>query len=157
MTRWSTAAATLLVSTAIACAVYQKKQSVEGDKEVVDAYVRAWNQRDTIALDTLLAADAIHEDVAQNFRGTGPKAIITFMRGVAAAEPDYKWAVTNALEDGKYVALEWTWTGTYSGPDPTGKRVTNKRISGRGMSFADVDNGKIKRFTDYYDMASYFR
>lgn len=157
MTRWSTAAATLLALTAVACAVYQKKQTVEGDKAVVDAYVSAWNQRDTVALDTLLAADAIHEDVVQNFRGKGPKEVITFMRGVAAAEPDYKWTVTNALEDGKYVALEWTWTGTYSGPDPTGKRVTNKRISGRGMSLAEVDNGKIKRFTDYYDMASYFR
>jgi steroid delta-isomerase-like uncharacterized protein len=157
MTRWPTAAAALLVLTTVACAVYQKKQTVEGDKAVVDAYVRAWNQRDTIALDTLLAGDAIHEDVAQNFRGTGPKAVITFMRGVAAAEPDYKWTITNALEDGKLVALEWTRTSTYSGPDPTGKRVANKRMSGRGMSFAEVDNGKIKRFTDYYDLASFFR
>jgi hypothetical protein len=30
-------------------------------------------------------------------------------------------------------------------------------MSGRGTGFAEVDNGKIKRFTDYYDMASYFR
>lgn len=157
MTRWSTATATLLVLTSAACAVYQKKQTVEGDKAVVDAYIGAWNQRDTIALDTLLAPDAIHEDVAQNFRGKGPRAVITFMRGVAAAEPDYKWTVNNTLEDGKLVALEWTWTGTYSGADPMGKRVANKRMSGRGMSIAEVDNGKIKRFTDYYDMASYFR
>jgi steroid delta-isomerase-like uncharacterized protein len=157
MTRWSTAAATLLALTTVACAVYQKKQPVEGDKAIVNAYIRAWNQRDTIALDTLLAADAIHEDVAGNFRGKGPKAVITYMRGIATTEPDYKWTVTNALEDGKLVAVEWNWTGTYSGLDPNGKRVTNKRVSGRGVSIAEVDDGKIKRFTDYYDLASYFR
>ena len=33
----------------------------------------------------------------------------------------------------------------------------NKRISGKGASFAEVENGKIKRFTDYYDLASLFR
>jgi len=157
MTTMSNAVASLLAITIVGCAVYQKKQPAEGDKAVVDAYIRAWNQHDTIALDTLLAADAIHEDVAQNFRGKGPKAVITFMRGVAAAEPDYKWTVTNTVEDGKSIALEWTWTSTYTGPDPTGKRVTNKRMSGRGMSLAEIDNGKIKSFTDYYDMASFFR
>jgi steroid delta-isomerase-like uncharacterized protein len=157
MTRWFNAVASLLAFSIIACAVYEKKQAVAGDKAVVDAYVRAWNQHDTVALDTLLAADGVHEDVAQNFRGVGPKAVITFMRGVQSAEPDYKWTVTNEIEDGKLVALEWRWTSAYSGPDPAGKRVTKKRIAGRGTSFAEVDNGKIKRFTDYYDLSSFFR
>lgn len=157
MRRWFTVAATFFVVAPVACAVYQKKQAVDDDKAVVNAYVRAWNQRDTVALDTLLTADAIHEDVAQNFRGKGSKAVITFMRAVAATQPDYKWTVSNALDDGKFVALEWNWTSTYSGPDPTGKRVANKRMSGRGMSIAELDDGKIKRFTDYYDLASFFR
>lgn len=157
MTRWSNAAASLLALAIFACAVYQKKQPVAGDKVVVDAYVKAWNQRDTVALDTLLAADAIHEDIAQNFRGKGPKEVIAFMRSLLGAEPDFRWTVTNTLEDGKYVALEWTWTATYTGRDPTGKQVTNKRTSGKGSSVAEVDDGKIKRFTDYYDQASFFR
>ena len=157
MTKWSNAAASLFALGIFACAVYQKKQPVEGDKAVVDAYVKAWNQHDTAAIDTLLAADAIHEDIAQNFRGRGPKVIVTFMRGVASSEPDYKWSVTNTIEDGKYVAIEWTWTATYSGPDPTGKKVTNKRTSGKGSSVVEIDNGKIKRFTDYYDLSSFFR
>ena len=79
------------------------------------------------------------------------------MRGVAATQPDYKWTVSNAMQDGNFVALEWSWTSTYSGPDPTGKRVANKSMSGRGMSISELDDGKIKRFTDYYDLASFFR
>jgi steroid delta-isomerase-like uncharacterized protein len=157
MKRWLKAAATVLAIVVVACAVYEKKQVVVGDKAIVDGYVRAWNQHDSVALDTLLAPDGIHEDVAQNYRGVGPKAVINFMRGVIKSQPDYKWTVTNEVEDGDVVALEWKWTSTYSGPDLAGKQITNKRMSGRGTSFAEVDNGKIKRFTDYYDMASYFR
>ena len=155
MTTRSVASAVLLI--VCACAVYEKKQPVVGDKAVVDAYVRAWNQHDTVALDTLVAADGVHEDVAQNFRGVGPKAVITFMRGVASAEPDFRWSVINAVEDGNVIALEWTWRSTYTGPDPTGKQVTKKVLSGRGTSFAEVDNGRIKRFSDYYDLGSFFR
>ncbi|PYO09830.1 MAG: hypothetical protein DMD30_04840 [Gemmatimonadetes bacterium] len=155
--KWSSALASLLTLAIVACAVQEKKPAAGGDKAVVDAYVRAWNQHDTVALDTLLAADAIHEDYAQNFRGKGPKEVIAFMRGVVSAGPDYKWTVTNAIEDGKFVALEWTWTASYTGPDPTGKRVIKRRTSGKGASFAEVENGKIKRFSDYYDLASFFR
>jgi steroid delta-isomerase-like uncharacterized protein len=156
MTKWSVAAS-LLALTIVACAVQEKRPPAEGDKAVVSAYVRAWNQHDTVAIDTLLAADAIHEDYAQNFRGKGPKEVVAFMRNVTTSEPDYKWTVTNSVEEGKFVALEWTWTARYSGPDPTGKSVTNRRTSGNGASLAEVENGKIKRFTDYYDLASFFR
>jgi steroid delta-isomerase-like uncharacterized protein len=155
MSKWSYAIGFCVISI-VACAV-EEKRPTEGDKAVVTAYVRAWNEHDSVALDTLIAADGVHEDVAQNFRGVGPKAVITFMRGVQSAEPDYKWTVTNEVEDGNFVALEWTWTSTYSGPDPAGKQVTNKHLSGRGSSLAEVDNGKIKRFTDYYDQAGFFR
>jgi steroid delta-isomerase-like uncharacterized protein len=156
MSRLPHVAGSLFVLLAAACAVEQKPPAASG-KAVVDAYVRAWNQRDSAAFDTIMARDAIYEDIAQNFRGKGAKEVVTFMRGVISAEPDYKWIVTSSIEDGKFVALEWTWTSTYTGPDAAGKKVTNKHISGRGSSVAEVETGKIKRFTDYYDLASFFR
>lgn len=155
-TRWNVAAIPLALAV-VSCAVYQKKQPAEGDKAIVTAYVEAWNKRDTVALDTLLSRDGIHEDIARNFTGKGPSAVKAFMRDLIKAEPDFKWTVTSSLEDGRNVALEWTWTATYTGPDPTGKQVSNRRTSGRGASIAEVENGKIKRFTDYYDLASFFR
>lgn len=157
MTTRSNAAVIILAFAFVSCAVYEKKQTVEGDKAIVTAYVNAWNQHDTVALDTLLAPEGIHEDFAQNFRGRGPKQVINFMRGLIAAEPDFKWTITNSVEEGRVVALEWTWASSYSGKDPSGKQVTNRRISGRGTSIAEVEDGKIKRFSDYYDIASFFR
>jgi len=157
MTTRSNAAPILLTFALISCAVYEKKQPVESDQAVVQAYVDAWNRRDTTAIDTLLARDGVHEDFAQNFRGRGSKEVNAFVRRLMAAEPDYKWTVTNTLEDGRYVILEWTWKGTYTGPDPAGKQVKSRPTSGRGSSIAEIDNGRIRRFTDYYDYASFFR
>ena len=157
MTKRSHAAGILAAVALLACAVEKKPPTIEAGLPVVQAYVRAWNEHDSAAIDTLLAPDAIHEDLAQNFRGKGSADVVKFMRGTVSAEPDFKWQVTNGIEEGRYVALEWTWTSTYTGPDPAGKQVRNKRISGRGASFAEVEKGKIKRFTDYFDMASFFR
>lgn len=157
MTTRSIAAAILALLATVSCAVYSKQQSLESDKAVVTAYVDAWNRHDTTAIDTLLARDAIHEDVAQNFRGRGSKEVIRFMKSLVAAEPDFKWSITNSMEDGRLVGIEWTWTATYTGRDPTGKQVANRRTSGKGSSIAEVDEGRIKRITDYYDVASFFR
>lgn len=157
MTRRSFATPVLMTFAFVACAVYSKKQSVEGDKAVALAYVDAWNAHDTVAIDSLLANDGVHEDLAQNFRGVGGKGVNQFVRRLISAEPDFKWTVTNSMEDGRNVGLEWTWVSTYTGPDPSGKPVKNRRMSGRGASIVEVDDGKIKRFTDYYDAPSFFR
>jgi steroid delta-isomerase-like uncharacterized protein len=157
MTKWWCVAGVLAAVSLGACAVEKKPPVVESGKAVVQAYIDAWNRHDSVAVDTLLAADAMHEDFAQNFRGEGKGEIVKFMLGHLKVEPDFKWQVTNSIEEGRYVAIEWTWNATYTGPDATGKQVTNRRISGRGASFAELENRKIKRFSDYFDIASFFR
>jgi steroid delta-isomerase-like uncharacterized protein len=140
-----------------ACAVEKKPPVIESGKAVAQAYVDAWNKHDSAALDTLLAPDAIHEDFAQNSRQRGKAEVVQFMGRTMATQPDFKMQIKTSIEDGRHVALEWTYTATYTGPDPTGKQVTNRRISARGASFFDVEKGKITRITDYWDVASAFR
>jgi predicted ester cyclase len=71
-------------------------------------------------------------------------------------QPDLNWHLTTVVEAGPVVAAEWTWTSTYTGESPIGP-VVRKRISARGASIAVIENGRIKRFSDYYDLASAFR
>ena len=156
MRRFPYLSAIVFVLVAVACAVQQKPPAA-GGKAIAEAYVQAWNKHDFAALDTILAPDALHEDIAQNVHAKGVAPIKDFMRQDIASEPDLNWRITNVVEDGHFVAFDWTWTSTYTGPDATGKTVTAKKISGRGASFVEVENGKIKRFTDYYDLGSYFR
>lgn len=154
MTRMLTIASLALLCGA--CAAREETPEASNDgKRVLEAYVAAWNRHDSTALDTLMAADAVHEDIAQGFRG-GPTETKAFMRGLIALEPDFQWTLTSVLESGSHVAAEWTWTGTYTGDSPIGP-VTNFRGSTRGSTVAQIENGRIKRVTDYYDVASFFR
>jgi steroid delta-isomerase-like uncharacterized protein len=138
-----------------ACSAPPRGQVSPEPKAVLQAYVDAWNRRDSLALDTLLAPAGVHEDIAWGFRGGPGAPIHGFIRDIIAAEPDYQWQITASFADGPNVAAEWTWTATYTGPSPTGP-VTNRRISGRGAAVVRVENGKITHFTDYYDVASFF-
>ena len=137
------------------CAAEQKTQAPLSNKPVLDAYVAAWNHHDSVALDTLLAKDGIHEDVASHMRLQGAAAVNGLLRDFIKSEPDFDWKMTNVFEDGPMLAAEWTWTATFTGASPSGP-VTAMRITGRGSSIAEVADGKIKRFTDYYDESSFF-
>jgi steroid delta-isomerase-like uncharacterized protein len=150
-----TSACLFLLASASAQQDKPKTSSVPSGKAVLEAYVSAWNRHDFAAFDKLLAPDAIHEDIAQGFRGKGSGQIKDFMRAMIEGQPDFDWHLTTIVDTGKHVAAEWTWTSTYTGDSPSGP-VVRKRISGLGASVAVIENGRIKRFTDYYDLASFF-
>jgi steroid delta-isomerase-like uncharacterized protein len=156
MSRCGFAAGLTMSAIALGCTAQRNEPPAQSGRAVLEAYVSAWNQHDSLALDTLMASDAVHTDIAQNFQGRGPAQTREFMRGMISAEPDFQWRLTNVIESGSMVAAEWTWTSTHTGPSPIGP-VTGRRISGRGASMAEIENGRIKRFADYYDMASFFR
>src|SRR5258706_10326439 len=132
-----------------------KASAVPSGKAVLEAYVSAWNRHDFAAPDKLLTPDAVHEDVAQGVHAQGLAEIKKFMREEIEGEPDIEWGLTTVVEAVPLVAAEWTWTGTFTGDGPTGP-VKGQRISGRGVSIVLPENGKIKRFTDYHDLASFF-
>jgi steroid delta-isomerase-like uncharacterized protein len=153
------ATATCLCAILVTGGSQGKTQATNSGKTVLEAYVSAWNRHDFAALDKLLTADAIHEDIAwppQGFRGQGPAQIKDFMRAMIEAQPDLNWHLTTVIEAGPVVAAEWIWTSTYTGESPIGP-VVRKRISARGASIVVIENGRIKRFSDYYDLPSAFR
>lgn len=123
---------------------------------VVRAYVDAWNRRDSAAFDSLMAPQGTHEDIPWAFIGKGPAGAKGFMNAVLSLQPDFKWEITDVVEQGSKVAAQWNWTATYTGPDPQGRPVKNVHVSGRGTAVVEVENGKIKKLTDYYDVTSFF-
>jgi ketosteroid isomerase-like protein len=138
---WRNAIAAVVVMVLLAGAARPNSADSGSERTVLEAYVRAWNQHDSAAFDTLLAPDGVHEDLAQGFTGRGSAQVKDFMRELLKLEPN--------------VAAEWRWTATYTGPGPSGP-LANRRIAGRGASVAVISRGRITRFTDYYDAASFF-
>jgi steroid delta-isomerase-like uncharacterized protein len=149
------AACLFLLASASAQQAKPKASALPSGKAILEAYVSAWNRHDFAALDKLLTPDAVHEDVAQGVHAQGLAEIRKFMREEIEGEPDVEWRLTTVVDAGPVVAAEWTWTGTFTGEGPTGQ-VKAQRISGRGTSVVVIENGRIKRFTDYYDFVSFF-
>jgi steroid delta-isomerase-like uncharacterized protein len=121
-----------------------------------EALVQAWDSHDFGAVDTLIDPLAIHEDLAVGFRGEGLDQIKAFMRHTLTRIPDFDWRPTNILVDGSQAAAEWTLAGTYSGDTPQGP-VKHRRFSVRGSSVVVTEHGRIIRFTDYYNLAEFYR
>jgi steroid delta-isomerase-like uncharacterized protein len=139
-----------------ACTAKQEKPASASHRAILDAYIAAWNRHDSLAVDTLLAKGGVHEDVPFSIRATAPDGVHAFMRDLLQSSPDYVWKVTEVVEGDNSLAAEWTWTSTYTGDSPNGP-VTALKISGRGASIVELENGKIKRFSNYYDEASWFK
>jgi hypothetical protein len=77
------------------------------------------------------------------------------MNTMLETQPDLNWHLTSIVDGGSVVAAEWVWTGTFRGDSPI-RPVAPRRISGRGASVAVIENGRIKRFSNYYDFDSVF-
>jgi steroid delta-isomerase-like uncharacterized protein len=125
-------------------------------RDLFESFVQAWNQHDYGALDTLVTADAIEEDLARGFRGTGPSGFQSFMRQTLGTIPDFRWQPTHVLVDSFKVAAEWTLTGSYSGDTPRGP-VKGKRFNIRGVSVVITNGRRITRFSDYYNLADFYQ
>ncbi|MFN2601596.1 MAG: nuclear transport factor 2 family protein [Gemmatimonadaceae bacterium] len=143
------------VALVTACTAKQQEPASTSHRAVLDAYINAWNRHDSLAVDTLLAKGGVHEDVPFSIRAMAPDGVHAFMRDLLQSSPDYVWKVTDVVEGDNSLAAEWTWTSTYTGDSPNGP-VRALKISGRGASIVELENGKIKRFSNYYDEASWF-
>ena len=105
-------------------------------KEVLDAWVRAFNQADVEALTALYAPDAVNHQVA-NAPVCGKEAIARMFREEFAmtnmvCQPE------NIFTDGEWAIMEWK--------DPLGLR---------GCGFFRVFNGKIVLQRGYWDKLSF--
>jgi steroid delta-isomerase-like uncharacterized protein len=125
-------------------------------RELFQSFVQAWNSHDYDALDTLVAGNAVEENLALDFRGVGPVGFKSFMRQTLGMIPDFDWKPTNVLADSFKVAAEWTLAGSYSGDTPKGA-VKNKRFKIRGVSIVSTNGRRITRFSDYYNLAEFYR
>lgn len=107
-------------------------------KEVVKAWVDAFNQADAELIASYYADDAINHQVAnQEVRG---KVAILAMFQEEFAGADMVCMVEHIFQDGDWAILEWK--------DPLGLR---------GCGFFQVEGGKIKFQRGYWDKLSFLR
>jgi steroid delta-isomerase-like uncharacterized protein len=101
--------------------------ATEHVKEIARRIVEdVWNARDAGAVDQLYAPD-FHNRDARPGMSSDRDGIKQTVSATAAAFPDFRLALEDAIADGDVVVTRWTFTGTHTGSfwgiPPTGREV----------------------------------
>ena len=104
------------------------------DAAVFDRYRDAWNNHDVDAVLEFFTDDGVYEDVTVVRVNRGKAEIRVFVEETFAVFP-------------------WTMSGTHEGD--TAIPATHKRFSLRGASGGEFEGDKIKRNSDYWNMAEF--
>jgi steroid delta-isomerase-like uncharacterized protein len=123
---------------------------------IARSYFEAVDRRELDA-----AADLWHEDGSDDFVAVGvyhgPAAVAEFFRGVFAAVPDARITILRVTANDQGAAVQWTLDGTFTGEPFLGIVATGRRIALRGADCLEIEQGRIRHNTVYYDGASFAR
>jgi steroid delta-isomerase-like uncharacterized protein len=121
-------------------------------KPALDAFVEAWNTGDVDKLDASTTEDFMRTSPA-GMEADSREAMKGVMTALRASYPDARVVITDTRYDADRAFLNWTFTGTNTGPGdmpPTGKPV---QLSGYTVTHFDGD--KIAHEEVYFDVLSW--
>ena len=125
-------------------------------ERVLDDWATAWSSHNTGKLLSLCTDDCVYEDVTFGVVNHGKKELQAFADGVFAGVPDFKIELTARFASSTWAGMEWVMSGTHKGDFP-GMPATGKRFSIRGVTILELQAGKIRRNSDYWDAAGVMR
>ena len=133
----------------------QQNEEVDAGNLVM-AHANAWNMHSVDAIDDLFNEDGIYEDAAAGESWHGRNEIKNLIKSTLKAIPDFNVRITSWFSAKDKISCEWVMSGTQTGDFPD-LPASGKSFSVRGSSVVLIEDGKIKHWTDYYDMYSFLR
>ena len=119
--------------------------------EIFEALDAAWSARDPEKVASFFADDCLYEERVLGLEHRGKAEVRNYVIFTYASIPDFWMEQKNLVVDGNMVAREWACGGT--APDAPGTQW-----SAPGASIIELTNeGKIKRYTDYWNFATYLK
>ena len=102
-----------------------------------------------------------HDDAVDDFVAVGPRSgkeeIRRFFEELLGAFPDLRIEVARITESKGVAVVEWVTSGTFTGTPFLGIEATGKRVTLRGVDCMEIDGGKLRNNTIYYDGAGFAR
>ncbi len=130
---------------------------VEG---LLEEWALAWSSsenNDPERVLALFADDGVFEDATFGVVVQGKADLRRYVTGAFATVPDFTFGVTRRFATSQWAAIEWVMSGTHQGDFP-GMPATGKRFASvRGVSILELEAGKIRRESDYWDAATFMR
>ena len=113
------------------------------------AWLNAYIVEDPDAFATLYTLDGRYEDVPSGQTAQGREAIAALAAGFFTYQDNYAFAPLAFFQGDGWALLEVNSSATDA---ETGQRVTGVRIA----TVFELDDGRIRRSSDYYDLAGVF-
>jgi steroid delta-isomerase-like uncharacterized protein len=106
---------------------------------------------------SLFTDDCVFEDVTFGVVARGKDELRSFANSAFAAVPDFNYGLRRWFAASQWAVIEWVMSGTHQGDFP-GMPATGKRFSSvRGSTILELDAGKIRRESDYWDAATFMK
>jgi steroid delta-isomerase-like uncharacterized protein len=129
--------------------------------DVVAQYSTALASGDSEMMKSLRANECILDIVTRDAFGTEPLSCDEtgdFWAAWFDGFPEMDYEVTRTIASEEVVVTQWTFIGTNNGPIPpildTDQGPTGRTIRLRGVSIYDIEDGLIKRETNYMDLGT---
>jgi steroid delta-isomerase-like uncharacterized protein len=128
------------------------------EDRILDEWATAWSapSHDIERVLALFTDDCLYEDVTMGVVNHGKGELKTFAELVFTVFPDFKIEMTSSFVSGKWAGGEWSMSGTHQGAMP-GLPATGRRFSVRGATILELQSGKIRRCSDYWDMTTFLK
>ncbi len=123
---------------------------------VLHQWANAWSSHDVDNVLRLFTDNCVYEDVPTGAVNRGKDALRAFAEFFFSVAPDFKVDISKHFEADNWAAGEWTMSGTQMGDMPN-LPATGKPFSIRGATILELEQGKIQRCTDYWDMAAFLK
>lgn len=127
---------------------------------VARTFHEAWDEKDPDKGASVIAKDCIFVDVPRGEKQYGPEGYRNDYERWRKAFPDGTVKITNVVAEGDWVIVEFTNSGTNTGPLKTAIGdfpPTNRKIKVLYCSVMQVQNGKVISGRDYYDVNTILR
>lgn len=123
---------------------------------VVRAYYAAFNRGDWDGMCALLSEDVAH-DLNQGERQLGREAFRRFLERMARSYREQLRDVAVMTGTGGHAAAEYVVEGEYLATDEGLPPARGQRYVLPGGAFFEVQGGKIRRVTNYYNLTDWLR
>lgn len=127
---------------------------------VARTFHEAWAERNPDKGAAVIADDCIFVDVPRAEIQHGPEGYRNDYERWRTAFPDGTVKITNVIAEGEWVVVEFTNSGTNTGPLRTAIGdfpPTNRKIEVQYCSVMQIKNGKVTSGRDYYDVTTILR
>jgi steroid delta-isomerase-like uncharacterized protein len=122
-------------------------------EHTLEEWAAGWSAPDIERVVSICTEQCVYEDVPLAVVTHGKQELRGFGEQVFDAFPDFKIELSAHFAAGDWAMLEWTMSGTHRGDLP-GMPATGASFSVRGATALQLEDGRISRDSDYWDMAT---